>query len=124
MVEIEGNVAQILDQYTLVLNVGTSNGVKKGMKFVIFELGESITDPSTFQDLGNLEIVKGFVEVVNVQDKICTTRSSETKTEYQPTIWSVSKQITSRVSLPVSDKTMDISDKAKIKIGDDARQTF
>lgn len=123
MVEIEGKVAQILDQYTLVLNVGSSHGVKKGMKFVIFELGENIKDPSNNEDIGNLEIVKGFVEVVNVQVKMCTVQSSETQTESQLTMFSLNRQITSRVSLPISEKTMDISDKKKIEIGDDARQT-
>lgn len=122
--EIKGKVAAILDQYTLVLNIGSVNGVKKGMKFVIYELGDSIKDPETETELGSLEIVKGFAEVVNVQEKLCTVRSSEEQTEYLSPIWTVSKQITKRVSLPVSGNTVDISNRVKIKVGDLARQTW
>lgn len=124
MVEIKGKVAAILDQYTLVLNIGTENGVKKGMKFVIYELGDSISDPETAAVLGSLEIVKGFAEVVNIQEKLCTVRSSEEQTEYLSPIWTVSKQITKRVSLPVSGSTVDISNRVKIKVGDLVRQTW
>lgn len=124
MVEIKGKVAAILDQYTLVLNIGSQNGVKKGMKFVIYELGDSINDPETGTELGSLEIVKGFAEVVNIQDNLCTVRSSEELTEYLSPIWTVSKQITKRVSLPISASTVDISNRVKIKVGDLVRQTW
>lgn len=121
---IKGKVAAILDQYTLVLNIGSENGVKKGLKFVIYELGDSIKDPETETELGSLEIVKGFAEVVNVQEKLCTVRSSEEQTEYLSPIWTVSKQITKRVSLPVLGSTVDISNRVKIKVGDLVRQTW
>lgn len=122
MSEIKGKVAEILDRYTLVLNIGSESGVRQGMKFVIYELGESIRDPDTGKELGALEIVKGFVEVVNIQPKICTVRSSETKTETLPTfVWTT--QRTQLVPLPIPEKTVGKSeDQKNIKIGDLARQ--
>ena len=34
--KIEGKVAKILDEYSIVINVGRDNGVVDGMVFVVF----------------------------------------------------------------------------------------
>jgi len=119
---IKGNVAGILDDYTLVLNIGSENSVRPGMKFVIYEVGEPIIDPETKKELGKLELVKGFVEVINVQPNLCTVISSEMKTESLG-IFSIQK--VQRVALQIDERTMKVNqNQLKIKIGDIARQTF
>lgn len=72
MAEIEGKIAKIVDQYTVILNVGSAGGVKEGMTFVIFDQGDEVTDPDTGESLGRWEIVKGRVMVSHVQERIST----------------------------------------------------
>ncbi len=71
---VEGKVAQILDEFTLIINVGRAQGAREGMEFVVFSPGEEVADPDTGESLGQWEIVKGRVVATHVQDKlsICT----------------------------------------------------
>ncbi|MDZ4776340.1 MAG: hypothetical protein SGJ23_06100 [Alphaproteobacteria bacterium] len=71
-------VAKTLTDYDIVLNAGEADGVKVGMTFVVFSIGDEIVDPDTGESLGHLEIVKGRVRVSHVQAKISTARSNET----------------------------------------------
>ncbi|MCB7129355.1 MAG: hypothetical protein J3T61_07445 [Candidatus Brocadiales bacterium] len=69
MAPIEGKIAQILDEYNVVINVGRGDGVCEGMPFVIFATSENeVKDPDTGKVLGKLETVKGYVSAVHVQD--------------------------------------------------------
>lgn len=78
-------VAKIIDGFTVVLNRGAEHGVKIGDRFLIYGIGDEITDPETGESLGCLEIVKGIGSVSHVQEKICTVRSVKTKSP-TPTI--------------------------------------
>lgn len=72
MAEIEGKIAKIVDEYTVILNVGSADGVKEGVTFVIFDQGDEVADPDTGESLGRWEIVKGRVMVSHVQERIST----------------------------------------------------
>lgn len=72
-------VAKIIDDYTIVINKGRNQGVKEGQRFLIYELGEEIIDPSTNKSLGKLEIVKGTGKITHLQENIATI-SSDMKT--------------------------------------------
>lgn len=74
---IIGKIAQIIDEYTVVINRGRENGVEEGMRFIIYEMGDEIIDPDTKQPLGNFEIVKLKVKVINVNIKFSTAISDE-----------------------------------------------
>lgn len=74
---IEGKVVKILDKERVVTNIGKKQGVKNGMKFIIYNFGEEIIDNETNESLGRLEIVKHHVSVVSVQEKISVMRSDE-----------------------------------------------
>ncbi len=67
---IEGRVARIVDENTVIVNRGEAHGVKRGMKFVIFAEGDEVTDPETGESLGRWEVVKGYVSVVHVQERM------------------------------------------------------
>ena len=58
---IDGRIIRVLGPTEVVLNVGASDGVRSGMTFVIYTMGEVITDPLTGEDIQRLEIVKGRV---------------------------------------------------------------
>lgn len=73
-------VAKVINSYQCVINRGAENGVKPGDNYLIFYLGDSITDPDSGDDLGCLERVRGRVRVVHVQQRIATLESSQTET--------------------------------------------
>ena len=76
----DGLVAKIVDSQTVVLNIGTRNGVSTDDRFVVFSLGEEVFDPKTGQSLGTLENVKGKGKVAHVQDHLCTIETYEIET--------------------------------------------
>jgi hypothetical protein len=51
---IRGEIAEIIDEYTVVLNIGHNDGVRKGMKFVVYAETGHVTDPHSGKDLGVL----------------------------------------------------------------------
>ena len=70
-------VSHVVDAYTVVINAGERRGVALGMKFLIVGFGDPIFDPETNEELERLEIVRGKAEVIHLQEKIATLRSSE-----------------------------------------------
>lgn len=70
-----GKVAAIVDDTTVVLNVGSRHGVHEGMLFAIVAQHQEIRDPETGESLGRWESVKGRVVVTHVQERMCTARA-------------------------------------------------
>lgn len=69
---IEGNVARVLTARTLVINRGAEHGVKQGMYFAVLDdRGANIEDPVTGEKLGSILRPKVYVQVSEVQDKLC-----------------------------------------------------
>ena len=77
-------IASIQDDYRVVLNAGSEDGISEDMEFVIFTPGEEIFDPETDESLGHLELVKGRVEVVHVQASMSIGRSSQFSEQKYP----------------------------------------
>ncbi|WP_140420542.1 hypothetical protein [Novosphingobium sp. B 225] len=72
-------VAAIIDDFHIVLNVGRDDGIQSVQKFLIYGLGQEITDPETGESLGILEIIRGRGKVVHLQDRFCTIKSIDTR---------------------------------------------
>jgi hypothetical protein len=70
---IEGKVATVLNERELVLNVGSEEGVKVGMRFKILY-------PDTGAPLGSVEWPKTEVKIVNVQPHMAVGRTFRTIT--------------------------------------------
>ena len=69
-------VAQVVDETTVVLNRGASDGVKSGQRFLLYALSQQeIVDPETGGSLGRLELVRGTGKVVHLQERLCTLAS-------------------------------------------------
>lgn len=72
-------VVKVIDPFTLVINLGSNQGVMKGDQFLIYSLEpEALIDPETGENLGFLEIVKGTGSVTHVQEKMSTIKSNRT----------------------------------------------
>ncbi len=127
MAGIEGKVAEIIDEYTVVINRGYEHGVEEGMRFVIYEPCVEIKDPDTNESLGTFESVKAKVEVTNVSEKISTAETYETYT--MPglgiNIPAILREQRRRRELPLDEKAIERLPKCPrtpVKIGDLVRQ--
>jgi hypothetical protein len=81
-------VIEVIDEHTLVINIGQTNGIDKGKRFLIYHLDKELFDPDSGESLGVLEIVRGTGKVVHVQEKMATIKSDKT----------ISNQVTRRIS--------------------------
>lgn len=72
-----GKVVRINSDYEIVINKGLLDGVEEDHEFTIVGVGESILDPDTGEDLGQLEIVRGNVRAMHVQPKMATLSTYE-----------------------------------------------
>ena len=67
---IEGSVARIEDQYTLIINRGSEHGVTDGMEFAVMaDQGDEIIDPETGDVIGELPSEKLRIRVSEVHEK-------------------------------------------------------
>ena len=79
-----GELAQVVlvsDERRFVINRGSDAGVEGGTNYLIFRLGDQISDPVTGEDLGVLEIVVGQARTSHVQEKMSTLESTMTRVE-------------------------------------------
>jgi hypothetical protein len=93
---IRTKIARILSPTRFVLAAGAEDGVQEGMEFIIYELSDPIHDPETSEPLGHLELHKGRVKVIHVQDKLSTATTLPRKV-YHPSIGDL-LQLTRRFS--------------------------
>lgn len=117
---IRGEVADIMDSKTVVLNIGKEDRVTRGMHFVIYVEAEHLYDKKS-KDLGVLEIPKAEVEVTDVQPKLSIAKSAMFMTEPYFPIYVAERKV--RGPLPIDDK--DIRERKidmTVKRGDKVRQ--
>jgi len=71
------SVVKVIDEYTVVINKGSEQGVSKGDQFLIYYVEpEELIDPETGESLGSLEVVRGTGAVTHVQEKMSTIKSN------------------------------------------------
>ena len=72
-------IIKVIDDYKVVINKGSLDGIKYGQSFLIYKEDEELFDPDTKESLGFLEIVKGKGKIVHLQPKISTIESTSKK---------------------------------------------
>ena len=79
MRKIRGIIIRILDDRTLIINLGRENGISDESIFMIHGAPEEIIDPQTNNVLGTVKFVKAKVKAYQVFDKftIATTKWKE-----------------------------------------------
>ncbi len=70
-------VARIVDEYTVVINRGSDDGIQKGHNFLIYGIEDEVIDPETGESLGCLEVVRGRGSVTHVQPRMATIKASQ-----------------------------------------------
>lgn len=68
----EGRIVHIVDERTLIANVGLDAGVAVGDEFVVVQIMEQIVDPETNEELGQWEMVKARLVAIHVQPRLTT----------------------------------------------------
>ncbi len=82
--QIKGLVVWVSeDSMSVAINKGTLDGVVKGMRFLVYKIGEELFDPVTHKSLGNLEIVCGEGVATHVQEQISTIHSIEIEIKHK-----------------------------------------
>ncbi len=77
---ITGKVIQVINEYKIVINKGSVNGVTENNRFLVYKLGDELFDPDTNESLGTLELVCGEAKPVHIQEHITTLYTTKTKT--------------------------------------------
>lgn len=80
MTEIKGRIIRLLDNRTVIVNLGAKDGIRKGVVFSILGNPELVVDPVTQQVLGELVIVKDKITANQVEEKFTIARKPETVT--------------------------------------------
>ncbi len=75
---VYGKVLKIFDEVSLLVDLGSEEGVKRGDRFVVIEKGGDVIDPDSGKSLGVMEFVKAELEAVDVLDQM-----SVLMTEYE-----------------------------------------
>lgn len=68
-IALKGKIIKILDNKRVIVNLGYNDGIKKDMKFIIYDEGEEIIDPESNISLGKREIVKHKIKAIHIQEK-------------------------------------------------------
>lgn len=79
-------VISVLDEYRVVINKGSNDGVTSEDVFLVYRLGNELFDPDTKESLGVLEIVCGEGKPEHIQEKITTLRTSKTQIRKTKTV--------------------------------------
>ncbi len=72
-------VVSVYNDFRVIVNRGRDHDIEEGQRFLLYELGDEIVDPSTNESLGRLEIPKGTGRVLHLQDKMATLQSDQFK---------------------------------------------
>lgn len=69
---ITGKVISVIDDYKIVINKGSADGVVMANRFLVYRLGDEMFDPDTKESLGILELVCGEGKPEHIQEHLTT----------------------------------------------------
>ena len=118
--KIKGRIIRILDEKTVVINLGEENGVQRGLTFYILGEPEKVIDPITKEELGTVAVNKAKVEATQVFDKFTVATTPLNRTD-------LSIFLGTKPQLPVDPK--DISpwkaqSESPVRVGDEVEATI
>ncbi|MHB7978947.1 hypothetical protein CF067_00815 [Clostridium sporogenes] len=121
-------IIKIIDEYNVVVNAGSIDGIKENDILEIFIKGEPIKDPDTKEELGTLDTIKAKLIVNQNFPKFCICGNK--KAVSLPTaLLGVSACLASKEPQKLNVDSTEISgglekDDLKIKIGDLVRKSL
>ena len=73
----EFKVVRILDEYRIIINAGSQNGINEGDLFDIHGVIDNVYDPDSKELLGTIDGIKGKVKPIEIYEKMSVCRNSE-----------------------------------------------
>jgi len=130
---LQGKVAKILTEREVVINIGSAQGVKKGMRFAILApTPEEVLDPETGEVLDVVDRTKVLVQATEVREKItiCSTyRTTKMSGGALSTTYAFSRLFDQPREIPETLRIEDSSlpaqlspEESYVKIGDRVKQ--
>ena len=130
---LQGKVAKILTEREVVINIGSVQGVKKGMRFAILApTPEEVLDPETGEVLDVVDRTKVLVQATEVREKItiCSTyRTTKISGGTLSAAYAFSRYFDPPQEIPETLRTEDSSlpaplspEESYVKIGDRVKQ--
>ena len=130
---LQGKVAKILTEREVVINIGSAQGVKKGMRFAILApTPEEVLDPETGEVLDVVDRTKVLVQATEVREKItiCSTyRTTKVSGGALSTAYSLGRLFDPPREIPETLRIEDSSlpaplspEESYVKIGDRVKQ--
>lgn len=113
-----GNVIRILDEYTIIVDIGKSR-LQIGDQIAVYEYGEPICDLSG-NVLSNYEFIKAKLEVVDVNDSYSVCKSQTTTKNVRPLSPIFETTVTKRKPLNIDNASIEPLNQynSRIKKGD------
>ena len=113
-----GKIVRILDDHTVVINLGLEHAIEDGMRFAIYSPADEIIDPDTELSLGSYRRRKGVVVVDEVHDRFSVASTprirEETVEEISPTFGGVLGMGTQRRHTRTTQPSLDV-DQSEIR---------
>lgn len=114
-------VIRLLNEKEILINYGSKQGAKENQKVRVYELGETIIDPKTKQNLGTLDIIKDDLEIYRTYPyfSICRKLKSKISNALNPlTDFAITSVISENLNLEKHENYKKHLKKTSIKIGD------
>lgn len=103
---LTGKIIKIIDEYKLVINKGSKDGVSMSNEFLVYYNMEELFDAETGESLGFLEIICGKGKPYHIQENFTTIESSSYSITNNKTI---TKRINNRaLGMYVGDTTEEV----------------
>jgi hypothetical protein len=75
---LEGTVAKLSDQRSIVVNIGSEDGVEESDVFEVYRLGDPVMDPDTGEEIGSIRYTKATVVPKEIMEEMTIMQSRET----------------------------------------------
>jgi hypothetical protein len=115
---LTGKISNIIDSYTVALNIGKNKNVTKGMRFKILTKKIEIKDPERGEVLGSMEFEKARVEISKVYEKFSLAETYGTVSTSLSPMFTFSTSV--QKQLPIAAASQEID--RMVKVGDDVVQ--
>jgi hypothetical protein len=105
MSKTEYKVVRILDEYRIIINAGTGQGITENDIFQIPGAGDNIYDPDTKELLGSLPVIKASVTPIEIFEKMSICKNVKVISSWNETLLGISATLTPKATKLNVDKS-------------------
>ena len=119
MGKVEGKIAAILDHTSVVINLGSKDGVSQKDVFWIYSEIGPFFDPDTKDNLGSTKQIWGKVIVSTIEERFCIAKTAYETSNLFPLLGlaSLLGTTTTQIRLPINENQVQKGNLTKIEVG-------